>query len=44
MRLLCSAHNQRMAERVFGTEFMSDKRKRARHASAANRARAANGG
>jgi 5-methylcytosine-specific restriction endonuclease McrA len=41
MRLRCRAHNQYEAERVFGTEFMNDKRRSAQRAAAERRAAAA---
>jgi 5-methylcytosine-specific restriction endonuclease McrA len=37
LRLLCRAHNQLMAEREFGTEFMERKRATARERAAAGR-------
>jgi hypothetical protein len=37
VRLLCRAHNQLMAERAYGAEFMQHKREQAR-ASTATRA------
>jgi hypothetical protein len=40
-RLRCRAHNQYEAERVFGTEFMSEKRRSARRAAAQRRTAAA---
>jgi len=41
MRLRCRAHNQYEAERTFGEEFMSRKRREARIAAAEARGRAA---
>jgi 5-methylcytosine-specific restriction endonuclease McrA len=41
IQLRCRVHNQHEAERVFGAEFMSEKREEARRAAEARRARAA---
>jgi 5-methylcytosine-specific restriction endonuclease McrA len=41
MRLLCRAHNQHVAERSFGTQFMIDKRRGAQRAAVRTRAQAA---
>jgi len=40
VRLLCAAHNQHEAERVFGVGFMQTKREESRPAAAERRARA----